>query len=249
MQRYFILNNQIENNNVYITGDDFHHIKNVMRMRVNKEALFCNQDQEVFRGKLLEITKDTVIFEIIEKLDDNRELAVNVVIAHGLVKRPKQEEVIRRLVELGASSYVPVIMERSIVKVKDNIDSKKDRIEKIIKEASEQSHRNRLMEISDIMTFKELLALRNDFDLALYAYENMRGLKSFKGHLQRFRGKNILIVVGPEGGISEKEVSSLEEHQFLPIGLGPRILRTETAPLYIMSAISYELELGEENES
>jgi len=249
MQRYFVLNNQIRGNHIYIFGDDYHHIKNVMRMSIHDKALFCNQEGIVYLGSLENITKNEVVFTILEQLDDNRELSIEVVIAHGLVKRPKQEEVIRRLVELGASKYIPVLMERSIVKIEKSSDPKKERLERIVKEASEQCHRNRLLEITDIYSFEQLLKLREQFDLALYAYEEKRNLKSFKDILRSFTGKNILVLVGPEGGISDREVKLLEDHNFLPIGLGPRILRTETAPLYIMSAISYELELGENNES
>ena len=115
-------------------------------------------------------------------------------------------------------------------------------MQKIAKEASEQSHRTKILEVKEAVSFKEFLKMSKDYDLCLYAYENSNKEDSFKNLLKNKKYKNILILVGPEGGISEKEVKLLNEANFYPVTLGPRILRTQVAPLYIMSAISYEWE-------
>ena len=247
MQRYFLDNQEIINNHIEISGSDFHHIKNVMRMNVNDEVYICLSGV-TYIARLERFETQKVVFEIINKIETTSEMPYDVALAQGLVRREKKEEVIRRITELGATLYIPVNMERSIVKA--NGDEKLERQKTIIKEASEQSHRDKKMELSKTIDFKELLKLKDKYDLCLYAYEesgraNNYNLKKYLKDLKKENKKSILILVGPEGGISPKEVEKLNENGFYPIGLGPRILRTETAPLYIMSAISYELELKE----
>lgn len=251
MQRYFISNECIKNNMIYIKGDDFHHIRNVMRMRINQEALFCDQDGKVYLAELREYLSNEAIFKVKEIIYHYPELKYDVTIAQGLIRRDKQEEVIRRITELGAKMYIPVIMERSIIKVNNKEDNKRDRMLKIIKEASEQSHRTKMMELLNIVSFEELISLSKQYDLRLFAFEESgrSGNSLFKKYLREFSGQKILVLVGPEGGFSPGEVEVLTRNNFQAIGLGPRILRTETAPLYIMSAISYELELGGKNDS
>lgn len=250
MQRYFINNDCIRKNTIHIKGDDYHHIRNVMRMKVGQEALFCDEKEKVYLAFLQKYYSHEVVFCIIKKINHQPELKCHVTIAQGLIRRDKQEEVIRRITELGASRYIPVIMKRSIIKVRDKEDNKRERILRIIKEASEQSHRTKMMEFSNILSFDEFLLNAKEYDLLFYAYEESgrHGNNTFKKVLKEFVGKTILVLVGPEGGFSPEEVELLDKANFKSIGLGPRILRTETAPLYIMSAISYELELGEIND-
>jgi len=246
MQRYFLENVEVVNNSISIGGTDFHHIKNVMRMKIDDLVYVCF-DSLTYIAKISQFLPDRVVLELLEKLDKDVELNVDITIAHGLVRREKMEEVIRRICELGAHEYIPVMMARSIVKIKDSKDSKIQRQKTIIKEACEQSHRNRLMEIVEAVEFKKFIEMSKNYDLCLFAYEESGRSNNYnlKKYLKEFKGKNILVLVGPEGGFSEYEVEVLEKNGFYAVGLGPRILRTETAPLYVMSAISYELEIGD----
>ena len=125
----------------------------------------------------------------------------------------------------------------------EKLNKKVDRMNKIAKEASEQSHRTRKLVVENPIDFKNLLKLKNEYDLCLYAYEVIDKDESLKNILKQKKYQNILILVGPEGGISLKEVEMLNSVGFIPISLGPRILRTEVAPTYVMAAISYELEI------
>lgn len=137
-----------------------------------------------------------------------------------------------------------VNMERCNVKLNDEkLNKKVDRMNKIAKEASEQSHRTRKLVVENPIDFKNLLKFKNEYDLCLYAYEVIDKDESLKNILKQKKYQNILILVGPEGGISLKEVEMLNSVGFIPISLGPRILRTEVAPTYVMAAISYELEI------
>ena len=248
MQRYFVKNEQINDNNVIINGQDYHHIKNVMRMKIGDKVYVVNQNEKLFICKIELFNSDSVLLNILENVEANVELPCNVTIAYGLVRREKNEEVVKHITELGASGFISVEMKRSVVRLKDYSNNKIDRLRMISKEASEQCHRLRLMKIYDTVKFKEFLDFSKQFDVCLYAYEESgrENNYSFKRYIRQGLN-NCLILVGPEGGFDPSEVELLDKSGFKAIGLGPRILRSETAPLYIMSSISYELEIKYED--
>lgn len=242
MQRYFIKEKNVSNHFVYINGDDYYHITKVMRMEIGDKIIVCDNFQS-WLCKIEQFTSDTVVASILERLDEKKELPIKITIAHGVVRREKMEEVIDKITQLGANQYIPVIMEYCNAKLNDDkLERKLERMNKIAKEASEQSHRTHLLEVHKPISFNELINRKNQFDLCLYAYEVISKDKSLKEILQNEKFDNILILIGPEGGISEKEAELLNKNSFIPVSLGPRILRTEVAPSYILSAISYELE-------
>ena len=244
MQRYFVDKTNVSLPFIYITGDDCHHIKNVMRMNIKDQVIVSDQDNS-WIAIIKSIENQQVTLEVEEELKENKELPVNVTIAHGLVSREKKEETIQKITQLGAVSYIPVLMKKSVVKlVKEKEQKQTERLQKIAKEASEQSHRTKILKVELPITFNELLKLEKNYDICLYASTILDPKdESFKSIIRNQKYKNILILVGPEAGIDDAEISKLAS--WTPITLGPRILRTEVAPLYIMSSISYELELGE----
>ena len=244
MQKYFVNPDNFYNNfqEVIIDKGDSLHIVKVMRMRIGDEVL-VSDNTDSYLAKIKVLDPNGVVLEIVEKLENNPELNVKVTIAQGVVRKNKMEEVISKITALGAYKYIPVNMERSEIKIKEE---KYERQLSIIKEASEQSMRNKLMELSSALSFKELLKEKDNYDVCLFASTKATvDNPNFKEVLRNKNNKSILVVVGPEGGISPKEEDLMEKAGFLPISLGPRILRTELAPVYIMSAISYEIELGE----
>ena len=241
MQRYFV-EKIIENQNVIISNDDYYHITKVMRMRVDDCVYLCDCNVSVI-AKIIEITKNEVILKIIESLNENKELPVKVTIAHGIIRKEKMEETIEKVSALGAKYYLPVDMERCNAKFHDDkLEKKMIRLNKIAKEACEQSHRTDLLFVEIPITFKKLIQESKKYDLCLVAYENTNPEESLKKILKSKKYNNILVLIGPEGGISEKELNLLVENNFYKVSLGTRILRTELAPVYIMSTIGYELE-------
>jgi len=235
-QRYYIQSQQIREHTIKIEGEDVHHIKNVMRMKIH-DTVFCFDEQGiVYESEIVAIT-DHILLAIKKQGQEHTELSKNITIAQGLVRREKVEEVIKRLVELGCKEYIPVQMNRSIVKP---IKDKTMRWETIIKEASEQSHRTSMMKVQQPISWQDFFTYARNYDCCLFAHlgEETPHLKTY---LSTCKQDKVLIVVGPEGGFDQSEVINLKKHGFLPVGLGNRILRTETAPLFIMSACSYEL--------
>ncbi len=245
MQRYFIKNNQLNNNIITIDENDSHHIKNVMRMHIGEKVIATIEGETSFLCEIISLDKN-VNLKVLEEIRDNNELKVKVSIAHGLVKRDKQEEVIRRLVELGAYAYIPVEMDRSVIKVspKDkNTPFKNERYERIVKEASEQSERLSLLKLNNILSFKELINSFSEYDLVLFASVASKDDLSLKENLANIKNlNNILVIVGPEGGFSDKEIETINKTKAKTITLGKRVLRTETAPLAAMAIIAYEVE-------
>lgn len=248
MQRYFLENQYFKSGSVSFDEETAKHISKVMRMKPGAEIVVCNK--EAGGCYLAELSQeDPPLASIIRKEAKDPELPVNVTIAQGLPKADKLEHIIQKGTELGAAEFLPFAAERSIVKLDSSKGGKKAvRWRKIAKEASEQSHRRIIPYISEPVNFKELLQHSLNFDHLLVAYEEQakQGESSlFKQTLETMKaGEKVLIIIGPEGGLSEKEVLLLKEHQAVLCSFGPRILRTETAPLYALSVLSYYFELS-----
>lgn len=248
MQRYIIKNSQINNNKVIMTKEDSYHIIKVMRMKNGERIELCTENK-TYLAKICDFLDNIVIVDLLEEIQEDKELPISVSIAQGMVNRTKMEEVIEKLAILGADKYLFFPMERSIIKIdQQNVEKKMSRYLTISKESSEVAHRQKLMEIEYLDSMKSFLENAKNYDFCLYAYEKTEfSNQNFKKILKSIKNshKKILILIGPEGGISEKEVELLNKNNFLPITLGPRILRTEIAPTYVMASISYELELEE----
>ncbi len=247
MQRYFV-KHLANDDRFFIEGEDRHHIVKVMRMHIGDEIICVDSDGKQAVCRLEEITDESVVADVVQWIEGNSELPISVTIASGLPKGDKLEWIIQKGTELGAHQFFPFTAARSVVKWEEKKASKKiERWQKIAKEAAEQSHRSYLPEVFSPVNFKTLLEKSKGFDYKLAAFEeeSRSGETSiFSGFLQKMaKGDSLLLVFGPEGGLSAQEVQALKEHGFALCGLGPRILRTETAPLYTLAAISYHFEL------
>jgi 16S rRNA (uracil1498-N3)-methyltransferase len=247
MQRYFV-QQKANNDHFTIDEEDRHHIVKVMRMEINDRIICVDPEGKQAVCRLSEITNSSVVADVVQWIDESPELPISITIASGLPKGDKLEWIIQKGTELGAQQFLPFSAARSVVKWDEKKAAKKiDRWQKIAKEAAEQSHRTILPSIINPMSFKELLKKSNDFDYKLAAYEeeSRQGETSvLSSTLKKMKnGETLLFVFGPEGGLAEEEVQQLKDFGFGLCGLGPRILRTETAPLYSLAAISYHFEL------
>jgi 16S rRNA (uracil1498-N3)-methyltransferase len=248
MQRYFVDNTSFHEETVTITGDDVKHISKVMRMNQGDKIICCNQDGQQAICEIAEITNAHIKARVVEWLKESSELPIKVTIVHGLLKGDKMDYVMQKATELGASAFQPFVAQRAVVKWDAAKSNKKTaRLQKIVKEAAEQAHRASVPDVADVLSFQELIKLSNNFDYKLVAYEEEakigEGKKLAQVIKQMKQGDSVLAVFGPEGGLSETEVEQLISSGFVSCSLGPRILRAETAPLYLLSAISYHTEL------
>lgn len=230
MQRYFI-----KNKDMLLEESDIRHIKKVMRMNINDKI------EVVYNNKLhiCEITSlEPFNIKVIEKLDEDKKTKIELTVAVALVKEQKMDLILQKLTELGVSRIIPVSMERSIVKLdKERFNKKKVRWESICKEASEQSKRTNIPIIEDIKSIKDLT--KEDADLKLVASTKEKE-KLLNYYLQSIEDcAKIIMVIGPEGGISDKEEDILASNGYNRVSFGNLIFRVETATIYVASIINY----------
>ncbi|MCA1009728.1 16S rRNA (uracil(1498)-N(3))-methyltransferase [Halobacillus halophilus] len=247
MQRYFVEGSNWENKRLWITGEDVHHILRVMRMEKGDKLVGIHPQHGPARCRISEVTSEHVECLVEEWLEENRELPVQVSIVQSLGKGDKLEQVVQKGTELGAYTFIPYQADRSVAKWDGKKAAKKiQRLQKIAKEASEQSERIRIPEIHSLLSFQELIYLKEEYDWCILAHAEEARSESFRplaSILERIKlDEKVLVVFGPEGGFSENEISDLVNAGFLTVRLGPRILRMETAPLYFLSTLSYQFE-------
>lgn len=249
MPRFFVKNEQVEKNTIKIIGEDIKHIKNVLRKQIGEHIEICNQDNEKsYICKIEEIEDTSILTKIIEELQ-SYENKIEVDIYQGLPKADKMELIIQKSVELGANAIIPVAMKRCVVKIDSKDESKKiARWQKIAESAAKQSGRNTIPEIKNIVNIEKITKLIKEYDIVIVAYENEKNntikheLVSLKEHIRLSDKIKIAVIVGPEGGLEEKDVEILKQNGAKIVTLGNRILRTETVALNVLSIIMYELE-------
>ena len=233
MQRYFA--KEIVNNKIVLEDSDIHHIKNVMRGKIN-DKIEVIYDKKIYLCQIEEI--NPFLINVIEEKQENNELDIEFTVAIGLVKEQKFDLIIQKLTELGVSKIIPLQLERNIVKItKEKENKKKVRWQTICKEASEQSHRNIVPEVTDIKTIKDIVNEDSDLKLVCSTKENEKIINNYLQQDKKYA--KMLIVIGPEGGISPKEEEYLNNNGFDSVSLGKRIMRVETAAFYVASVICY----------
>ncbi|GCF93253.1 ribosomal RNA small subunit methyltransferase E [Enterococcus florum] len=246
MQRYFI--DQDYQPVVELTGEAHHHIVRVMRMVPGDQAFLVFRDQVAIKAEITNIGGESVQLKELEKETIARELPIEVTIASGFPKGEKLELIVQKATELGAQHFIAFPAEASVVKWDGKKQKKKQqRLQKIIQEAAEQSHRQYLPDIQFVDKEKELIHLFAAYDTVLVAYEESakQGEQAqFIQSLHKMKSNSrVLVLFGPEGGLSPREVTAFQQAGAVLCGLGPRILRTETAPLYVMSALGFYYDL------
>lgn len=246
MPKFFIKANQIENDTINLTGEDVKHIANVLRKQIGDEINICNiSTSENFLCQIEETNKEFIRCGIIKKLLSEAEPKTQITIFQGLPKAEKMELIIQKCTELGAKHFIPVQMERSVVKLDSKSENKKiERWNKIAETAAKQSGRDFIPKVENLINLQKLCNLIQKYDIVLLAYENEENttLKAILKTVKNKENLKIGIIIGPEGGIDRKEVEKLVEAGAKTITLGKRILRTETVGLVMTSIIMYELE-------
>ena len=247
MHRFFVPQNF--GNEMIITGVDAKHISKVLRMTIGDELQIVSDDGVTAQGKISFIDAACVKVGSLKIIGESNEPKVKITLAQGLAKGEKMDFIIQKAVELGVTSIVPVAMEHSVVQLDGAKAIKKvERWQKISESAAKQSKRNIIPLVQPVMSVAEMLAKNNcSTKIIAYECENQISLKSvLKEAIEQNKIENLLLIIGPEGGISEDELDLARAAGAKPVSLGRRILRAETAGLVAMSAIFYETgDLGE----
>ncbi len=224
MQQFFT-NETLEINQEYLLNSDIlYQMKKVLRASDGYEFRLVDNNAHIFLCTL----KDGKAL-VIKDLNENNELDVDITVVLSLIKNDKFDFALQKLTELGVKRIVPYIAKRSVVKPGKN-NNKLNRFNSIVREASEQCHRNIIPEVCDYASFKDLEKYKSELNLIAYEKETV-SLKNLSNH------KSITYIIGPEGGFEKEEYEKIVELGFASISLGKRILRAETAAIYLSSVI------------
>ena len=235
MPRFPISQNQINNNLAIVSGSDYRHIIKVLRLKPGNEiTLFDNTGFEHL-GKITEIGSKEIRITISESRRTETESGLNITLLQGIPKGDKMDFIVEKSTELGVKTIVPVVTERSQIRKTKRIE----RWRRIALESSKQSGRMLPPDILDLISFDNAIYSHDKGYLHLIFYEkckdNIKDIIKCTGKAK----ENIKIFIGPEGGFSESEVNAAKENGFIPIGLGPRILRTETAGIVAVAILQF----------
>ena len=246
MQQYFVNGRAPQGIFQIKDKDTAKHMFSVMRLQADDQTVLVFDDGIKRLARVVDSQSQSV--EIIEELADNVELPVSVTIATGFPKGDKLEFVAQKATELGMAALWAFPADWSVVKWDGKkLGKKAEKLEKIAQGAAEQSKRNRIPAIRLFEKKTDFLAQLTGFDQIILAYEEAAKAGEQANLVKALSGletgQSVLVIVGPEGGVSPEEVAAFEGAGAVKTGLGPRILRAETAPLYALSAISYATEL------
>lgn len=245
MYRFFMEECNKDGEFLRISGSDFNHIANVLRLRTGEEIIISNGQGIDNYCIIVDINDTEVLCKVLYETASEQELSRKIYLFQGLPKHDKMELIIQKSIELGVYEIIPVQMSRSITKLDDKNRAKKiERWQKIAEAAAKQSHRSIVPKVHDCLSMKDAISYASELGLILVPYE--KAALETEGH--PFTSllnshKLIGIFIGPEGGFEESEVNALKAIGAHEVSLGRRILRTETASLVILSIIMYHLEV------
>ena len=247
MTRIFLPPEQLASDEIVITGDNARHLALVLRIEVGERIEVLDGKGQKYTCTVKKTHKKEIVAEITSKETYSVESPVAVTLGQGIARGEKMDLIVQKATELGVSNIIPVITEHSQVRNTNKVE----RWRKIAASASQQSGRDKIPEINDLVKFDDYL--KSPYNLSFDMGKKQEGLlklilsESYKEQNLKIilraekNIKHIYLLIGPEGGFSQEEVSRAVENGFMEVSLGPRILRTETAPIATISIIQYEL--------
>lgn len=231
--RYFT--NDISGGTARLTGAEAAHLAKVMRAKPGQTVIICNGEGTDFEAEIISAAADEVIFKIVSSATSTAEPNVNVHVFMGYAKGERTELAMQKAVELGAAGITPFFSENTVVKPK-NEEEKNKRYRRIVLDAAKQSGRGIIPDVGMPLSFAEMLEKAKEYDTAMFFYEG--GGLAVADALQSCKSpKTIAVITGAEGGFTPAEAEAAKTAGCICTGLGPRILRCETAPIAALAAI------------
>lgn len=238
MHRFFI--DEALSTQMRISGQDAVHLHRVLRLQLGNLITVVDVQGMAGIASITRIQDGEVLLDLKERLAEEREAPIHLQLAQGLPKSDKMDFIVQKAVELGVSSILPLETDQCVVRYEASKKrAKQERWQKIAAEAAKQSKRSVIPEVKSIQGIKELLANTSAEVCKVMLYEG-QGTQGLKALLQEYKAEKYLLLVGPEGGFSDDEVALCRSHGVHIAGMGPRILRTETAGLTAISIVMYE---------
>ena len=246
MYRFFVSPEQLLQEPIRISGEDYNHIHNVLRMKTGEEVLVTDQGEKEYLCEIADYDADAqaVLLRVVDVFGNNRELPARIVLFQGYPKGDKMEQIVQKAVELGAAEIVPVMMKRCVVKLDEKKAAKKiERLNGVALSAAKQSKRGRIPEVKPAMNMEQAIQYARSLDSIIVPYESAEGMEYSKKVIDEITdGRSIGIFIGPEGGFEPSEIEKIEAVGGKVISLGHRILRTETAGMVVLSLLMFGLE-------
>jgi 16S rRNA (uracil1498-N3)-methyltransferase len=241
MSRFFVSKESVRGNTIEISGDEAHHILDVMRLRkLDKIVAFDGTGRE-YKGFIKDVKKNSLLVEIVQTRTPAGIEKSRITLLQALPKKDKMDYIIEKSTELGAYSIIPLITERTIPKWNDSKRrSHEDRWKKIATQAAKQCGRTDVPMIGNIVNFSDSLKGASCYDLALIALLSDDTVNFWEA-LSGFRGGRIAMAIGPEGDFTPQEARLAARAGFKAVSLGPRILKSDTAGLASLAILNYEL--------
>jgi len=245
MPRFFVENDIPSNDNIIIWGADAHHISHSLSMSVGQTLTVCDMARNEYECVIDSFSADKVSLKIVSVSQSKNEPPHFIRLFQAVPKGDKFETIIQKAVETGVGEIIPFYSEHCVARAKDSTaDKKLVRRNKIALEAGKQCGRATIVNVTPPLDFKSAVSEAAKSSLPLFCYEG-DGTFSLKKILHENFNKisDISIVIGSEGGFSLKEAEFAVQNGLLPVNLGRRILRCETASGFVLSALAYEFEL------
>ncbi|MFZ7103416.1 MAG: 16S rRNA (uracil(1498)-N(3))-methyltransferase [Peptococcaceae bacterium] len=241
MRRFFVSPEEIKDNKIYLQGTDARHLSQVLRIKAGEKIIAIDGTGSEYQVQLTMISDSLAEGIITGVTSSARDAGIDVTLVQGIPKGDKMELIIQKCTELGVKRIVPVVTERTIVKLDEGKKEKRrDRWQKIAREASKQCKRGTVPEITAICTWEEYLGFLDRSEEVLVLWEDEAAI-GLKGYLtEKLKPDAITLIIGPEGGLSLDEVNKLAGRGAQTVSLGPRILRTETAGFAALIMVLYE---------
>lgn len=243
MHRFFVSAQNIKNNKVYIDEDQSRHIEKVLRLRTGDIISVFDGKGHEYQVRLSGREKKTLLADIEAELKRENEALTRLSLVQGIPRGDKMDTIIQKAAEIGVSTIYPLISERTVIKLAgEKAEKKVDRWQLIAREACKQCRRNVIPEVKPVLDFNALFReIGQKPAIMLYENEEQTGLKTLLREKQEsLAGRDIFLLLGPEGGFSQAEVEESRRRKIIPAGLGPRILRAETAAIVAAGIIMYE---------
>jgi len=242
MRRFLVSPQDIKGEEVHIKGTDAHHLAQVLRLKEGNRIIVFTGTGVEYQVAIKSISAGLVIGDIRDIISSDRDSRIIVTLVQGIPKGDKMELIIQKCTELGIAKIIPVLTERTVVKLEeDKKEKRRQRWQKIAQESSKQCKRATVPQVEEICTWGQYLASIDNEGSTLVLWENESTL-GLKTYLEENRNLDqVTLIIGPEGGLSQQEVDKLLEQGAQTVSLGPRILRTETAGLAALVMVLYEL--------
>ena len=245
MYRFYVSADQLAEKEVFISGGDVNHIKNVLRLEVGDWIVACDGNGTDYVSRIQSICSDEVVASIEKVQPTGTELPVRITLFQGMPKKDKLELIIQKAVELGACEIVPVITKRTVVKLSEEkkINKRLERWQSIAYAAAKQCDRGIIPTVHKPVSYEEALAMADQLDYNVIPYELQTGMEEARKIVdQACKQRSLGIFIGPEGGFEPEEVERAMTRNIHPMTLGKRILRTETAGMALLSILMFQMQ-------